>query len=434
MSLTDALLIAAAVTVLCAYFVGEKIINIDISGLLPQNMKKAKMKRLLAERETPLQGMGLHGDVREALEKALRPLSKADKELLPARMDMVFRKNTERQLDLLAQRGLFRDIRLTDAVPLPKNDFKRWSDDGREWREAVLRCSVLERLVSKRDGKPVYELYRKNAYVRLLESRHIRTSDRTEKKKSYYDDRSEISCPSCGAQIGLDSQQAVCPYCGGMIHSDFYDWQTEVFEIYEELGTNQRRALQLLASSLVLFICVFLCLWLIKDTEVSLAAGVGAAALVLATTVALLIHRKTKREKPAGEIVRYSENYLRSCIDEALYKEIKNADLMDHSIGTVILKKVVNTEKTTEITAQIYGREIYLPKNKKPYTKKFTKTLVLQRARYPQRRKGKGELFTERDCPSCGANFIPDEHGCCSFCGYGLQTDNAKWVVKATEK
>ncbi len=434
MSLTDALLIAAAVTVLCAYFVGEKIIDIDISGLLPQNMKKAKMKRLLAERETPLQGMGLHGDVREALEKALRPLSKADKELLPARMDMVFRKNTERQLDLLAQRGLFRDIRLTDVVPLPKNDFKRWSDDGREWREAVLRCSVLERLVSKRDGKPAYELYRKNAYVRLLESRHIRTSDRTEKKKSYYDDRSEISCPSCGAQIGLDSQQAVCPYCGGMIHSDFYDWQTEAFEIYEELGTNQRRALQLLASSLVLFICVFLCLWLIKDTEVSLAAGVGAAALVLATTAALLIHRKTKREKPAGEIVRYSENYLRSCIDEALYKEIKNADLMDHSIGTVILKKVVNTEKTTEITAQIYGREIYLPKSKKPYTKKFTRTLVLQRARYPQRRKGKGELFTERDCPSCGANFIPDEHGCCSFCGYGLQTDNAKWVVKATEK
>lgn len=58
------------------------------------------------------------------------------------------------------------------------------------------------------------------------------------------------------------------------------------------------------------------------------------------------------------------------------------------------------------------------------------KTLTLQRARYPERRKADGELFTEKYCPSCGANFMPDEHGCCSFFGYGLKLNNAKWVIK----
>ena len=184
MSLSEAFWIAAAVAVLCAWFIGEKLLDFDLSGLLPENLKRAKLKRLLAERNTPLQGAGLHGDMKEEFEKILLPLGKADKDLLPARMDMTFRRELERQLDCLKRRQVCRDIRLTDVVPLPKNDFKRWSDDGREWRESVLRCSTLERLVSKRDSTPIYKIYRKNAYVRLLQSRHIRNSDRTEKSKT----------------------------------------------------------------------------------------------------------------------------------------------------------------------------------------------------------------------------------------------------------
>ena len=45
-----------------------------------------------------------------------------------------------------------------------------------------------------------------------------------------------------------------------------------------------------------------------------------------------------------------------------------------------------------------------------------------------EKRKTDGEFFTEKDCPSCGANFMPDENNCCSFCGYGLQVNNAKWI------
>ncbi len=430
MSMSDAFWIAAAVTIIIAYFIGEKLLDFDLSGILPQNLKPAKLKRLRAKRETPLQGMGLHGDIREEAEKILLPLAKADKSLLPARMDMTFRREFERQLDSLKSRNLCREIRLTDVVSIPKNDFVKRSDDGREWREAVLRCSTLERFVSLSDGRPLYEKYRRNAYMRMLQSRHIRNSDRGEKKKKYYDDRVTVSCPSCGARVELESQQTVCPYCGGVLRSDFYDWQTEIFEIYEDIGTNKRRAMQLAASSMILFLCIFLCLWLIKDTEISLTAGVGAAVLVLAAIFVLSRRKKNEQQTLADSIVRYSENYLRSCINDALYEKSDNTDLLSHDVGTVILKKVVNTESTTEITVLICINETYLPKNKKPYSRKIKKTLTLQRARYPERRKADGELFAEKDCPSCGANFTPDAHGCCSFCGYGLRFNNAKWVIK----
>ncbi len=91
----------------------------------------------------------------------------------------------------------------------------------------------------------------------------MRSCDRAGKKKSYYSDSGAVSCPSCGAEVELKTQQAICPYCGGILQSDFYDWQTEAFEIYEPVGEQTKRTLLLLAASMALFLCVFLCLWLI---------------------------------------------------------------------------------------------------------------------------------------------------------------------------
>ena len=105
-------------------------------------------------------------------------------------------------------------------------------------------------------------------------------------------------------------------------------------------------------------------------------------------------------------------------------------DLLDFSVGTIKLLKVAHTEETTTVTADIFGTKTFLPENQKPYTEKFKKRLLMQRARYPEKRKTDGEFFTEKDCPSCGANFMPDENHCCSFCGYGLQVNNAKWIVQ----
>lgn len=430
MSVWDAASLAAAVTVAMIGILAEKIIEVDFSGLLKRNWKSTRCKKMLAQRKGPWQGINVHGEIRKAFDLVLLPLGKADKGLLPARMDKNFRRRMEGQIDLLDRRKLCREIRMTDIVPLPKNGFRHWNDDGREWRESVLQCSVLERLLTKEKSWPCHTVYRKNACLRLLQSRHVRNCDRKEKRESYYADQTTISCLSCGAEVRLDSQQTVCPYCGGVIQSDFYDWQTETFEVYEQVGGNQEKMLWLLFWGGILYVCLFLCLWLIQNTLVSLAAGVGAAVLVLAAVIAVSTISHGKQEKLEQEIVRYSENYLRSCISEALYQEGNHPDLVDYSVGTIRLKKVVNTEEATTITAQVYISETHLPQGRKPHTRKYKRTLVLQRARYPQRRKQDGKLFTERECPSCGANFVPDENHCCSFCGYSFQADSAKWMVQ----
>ena len=430
MDLSISLFIAASFAVLCTFYIGKSILTIDFSEYSSKNSKKAKLKRLLAKKDTPLSDSKIRRDIRKAFERILIPLGKADQKLLPARMDMAFRKKIVSQINRLNRNKLCRKIYVTDVVPVPKNDFEAWNDDGREWRESVLKCSTLERFESTEDNKVQHEIYRKNSYLRILQSRHIRSADRKEKKKSYYSDMLRITCPSCGASVKLDSQQVTCEYCGAVIKNEFYDWQTESFELYESIGTNLKRFLQLLVSGSILFLCVFLCLYLIKDTEISLAAGVGAAVLAFGVIITPIIYGKVKQEKLAGKIVRYSENFLRACLNEYFWENENDEDLLDFSVGTIKLLKVNHAEETTTVTADIYGIKTFLPENQKPYTKKFKKRLILQRARYPEKRKADGEFFTEKDCPSCGANFMPDENNCCSFCGFGLQVNNAKWIVQ----
>ena len=430
MDLSISLFIAASFAILCTFYIGKSILTIDFSEYSSKNSKKAKLKRLLAKKDTPLSDSKIRRDIRKAFERILIPLGKADQKLLPARMDMAFRKKIVSQINRLNRNKLCRKIYVTDVVPVPKNDFEAWNDDGREWRESVLKCSTLERFESTEDNKVQHEIYRKNSYLRILQSRHIRSADRKEKKKSYYSDMLRITCPSCGASVKLDSQQVTCEYCGAVIKNEFYDWQTESFELYESIGTNLKRFLQLLVSGSILFLCVFLCLYLIKDTEISLAAGVGAAVLAFGVIITPIIYGKVKQEKLAGKIVRYSENFLRACLNEYFWENENDEDLLDFSVGTIKLLKVNHAEETTTVTADIYGIKTFLPENQKPYTKKFKKRLILQRARYPEKRKADGEFFTEKDCPSCGANFMPDENNCCSFCGFGLQVNNAKWIVQ----
>ena len=430
MDLSASLFIAASFAILCTFYIGKRILTIDFSEYSSKNSKKAKLERLLAKKDTPLLDSKIRRDIRKAFERILIPLGKADQKLLPARMDMAFRKKIVSQINRLNKNKLCRKIYVTDVVPIPKNDFETWSDDGREWRESVLMCSTLERFESTEDNKVQHEIYRKNSHLRILQSRHVRRTDQKENKKSYYNDMLRITCPSCGASVKLDSQQVTCEYCGAVIKNEFYDWQTETFEIYESIGTNLKRFLQLLVSGCILFLCVFLCLYLIEDTEISLAAGVGAAVLAFGVIITPIIYGRVKQERLAGKITRYSENYLRACLNEYFWENENVENLLDFSVGTIKLLKVTHTEETTTVTADIFGTKTFLPENQKPYTEKFKKRLILQRARYPEKRKADGEFFTEKDCPSCGANFMPDENNCCSFCGFGLQVNNAKWIVQ----
>ena len=431
MGLSISLLIAASFAILCTYYIGDKILVIDFSAYRPQNLKKAKLERLLAKKDTPLQNSKIRKDIRKAFEGILIPLGKADQKLLPARMDMAFRRKIVSQINRLNKNKLCRKIYVTDVAPIPKNNFETWNDDGREWRESVLMCSTLERFESTKDNEVQHEIYRKNSYLRILQSRHVRLADQKEKKKSYYNDMLRITCPSCGASVRLNSQQVTCEYCGAVIKNEFYDWQTESFEIYESISTNLKRFLQLLVSGSILFICVFLCLYLIEDTEISLAAGVGAAILALGAIVSPIIYGRVKQDNLAEKIAGYSENYLRACLNEYFLENESDKDMLDFSTDTIKLLKVENTNEITKVTAEIYGTKTFLPENQKPFTKKFKKRLTLQRARNPERRKTDGDFFTENECPSCGANFLPDENGCCSYCGYTLREDGAKWKIKA---
>ena len=261
MDLSASLFIAASFAILCTFYIGKRILTIDFSEYSSKNSKKAKLERLLAKKDTPLLDSKIRRDIRKAFERILIPLGKADQKLLPARMDMAFRKKIVSQINRLNKNKLCRKIYVTDVVPVPKNDFETWNDDGREWRESVLMCSTLERFESTEDNKVQHEIYRKNSYLRILQSRHVRRTDQKENKKSYYNDMLRITCPSCGASVKLDSQQVTCEYCGAVIKNEFYDWQTETFEIYETIGTNLKRFLQLLVSGCILFLCVFLCLY-----------------------------------------------------------------------------------------------------------------------------------------------------------------------------
>ena len=417
MNILTALIIAAAASVLFLLFVVGIVVYHNFSQICsPENAKKARLKRLLTQESTPLHSSGLRREIRKAFERVLVPLSKADKGALPARMDKTFRSNMERQLELLRQRKLCRDIRLTDVIPQPKNEFTRWEDDGREWRDPA------------EGGDPVYEIYRPNAYAHILQSRHVRSADRKAEKNSYYAGQGKISCPSCGAPLELGSQQVVCPYCGGTIHSDFYDWQTETFALYEPASSNP--FLVLTIPTVLLFLCLFLSLWLIPDMEAALGAGVGSALMILVLAVAAPSLRARRQKKLGAQVCNYSEHYLRSCIAQALHDEGDSPHLMDRSVGTLLLKNVVNTDDTTRITVRVQISETYLPLGKKPYRKTYKRTLTMHRARYPERRKADGAFFTEKECPSCGANFVPDEHHCCSFCGYALQHDLSKWVME----
>ena len=370
MGLSDASWFAATVAILLGIYIGERILDIDFSVFLAKNRKKGKIKRMMEQRgDTTLQKSGIRRDIRKAFERILIPLEKADKNRLPSRMDMTFRKNIVRQIDRLNQQKLCREILMTDVEVQPDNDFERWNNDGREWRESIIKCSALERLISTEDGKIRYENYRKHAYLRILQSRHIRNSDRVRRKKviipAY---RNHLSI--LWSSVELTGQQVVCEYCGGVIRSEFYDWQTERFEVYERIGTNLRRALLLTGAMGIVYVCVFLCLYMIEDTEVSLTAGVGAALLVFVLILVSNQFFRNRQEKMADSIVRYSENYLRSCIGDAIYNETESDELMDYGIGNITLKKVVNTEDITKIKVKVYASETYLPDRRNPYTKK----------------------------------------------------------------
>ena len=417
---------------------------LDVSPLV----RARRMKKLKGPHEgSPLMGSGLHGDVRAAFEPVLAAWAAADPSLLPPRMDKAFREMSVRSLNTLRQNGLCRVLRFADvdAIKNAKNrPFTGWNDGGREWRECTIAAGVLESYVLRGEGTVLSERYYPRAFLTVRQSRHIRAAElaaanRAEKgrmgkkgggTKEFYASSRTFTCPSCGAQLEAESAELTCPYCGGAIHAEFFDWQTESL-VFEE---GRAREALLLTGSAALFTTLFgtvLLMLLGGDLFMdALALGIALIAgivLMNALVLSLPDHIRKKRE---GEIVRYSERALQAAVYESLRQSEGGAGTVDFTTAPLKLERVTNTEDTTTVSVSVKAtRETVVTENGKIRIERKTSphTLSFTRARYPERLKSRGEVLRERDCPSCGANFEPDENGCCSWCGYGLRTDGAKW-------
>ena len=137
-----------------------------------------------------------------------------------------------------------------------------------------------------------------------------------------------------------------------------------------------------------------------------------------------------KEEKLKEQIVRYDESWLASNINEALYKSVLTPELLTYIVDDIKIKSVENTEDTTTISVSAKLRRTILENDQHIVVKNEKENWTLSRALHPNRLKSKGQdIVIEKECPSCGANYVPDEKGCCSYCGYSLKVDNSKWKI-----
>lgn len=419
---------------------------------------------------------GQLGEASKAIEPVLQAFEAADTAALPKRIGKVFQKQTAAEIARLKRAGLKRVIRITDAKlssSQNKNSlgFTRMVDASGEWRECEITAAVLDRYIDIGTGECIIEKFDESARLTLRQSRHIKASDQSKAKNSKKDVyiREQLDCPSCGAQLVHIADNTSCPYCGASITFNFFDWQLDSFyldmrkaSLLDEAKVaagkaaagflnSASKAAELLADSMdkkaartrnrdslgydnrfgaALTVIIFIVLlaaaalfampWYVRA-----ALGIAAAALIVTAAVKYL--KKTEQKRKKKKIVRYSDPYLRSCVYDEIWRSEQQDSLIGFSVDEIILKSVENTESTTsiEVVAEIIKRLITPERSIDIVTQEVG--MRLNRARYPERKKNKGKIMEEKECPSCGANFEPDENNCCSYCGYGLKIENYIW-------
>lgn len=421
------------------------------------------------------------GEASKAIEPIIEAFENKSADYLPKRIAKTYKAQLETELLRLNESGLKRVIRITEPKLCSKQDkgnfgFVRWIDSSREWRECEITAAVLEQYIDVITGECIIENFDENALLTLRQSRHIRASEQKKNKNNDVYVREHYNCPSCGAELEHIADQTNCPFCGAYITFNFYDWQTDSFylDMHKQsllnsvkgaavgaasaavVGTAKGAAAMagVLADALdkqdekarvrtggstlennnyigsilaVLIIIAFLvfAVFMSLPPFVRIAIGVLIAGLIVWAIVKYLKATDQKRKKK--KIVRYSDGYLRSCVYNEIWSGVNRDNLIDFSIDEINIKSVNNTEKTTaiDITAQVIKK--YISDERKMEVTAQSVSMTLSRARYPERIKARGEAMAEKACPSCGANFEPDKHNCCSYCGYGLKLENFVW-------
>ena len=443
-----AIFYSVLVFIICCH----KKIKIAIKNLFSSTSSDYLLKKPF---DDPLKGDLVDDELKRAAEPMLYAWHDADENKLPARMDKSFLERMQRMIHVLKKNGIRREIKPSFSCNgTGYNDrgdeiiFRKWKDGSRDWREGTIESSLLDAYTDVRSGKVIYSKFYPNVRITVLQSRHMRHEDAkkaaeskkdkfgyTKKKKPEepaYNEIKTIVCNSCGAEVEINAQQVTCPYCGGQLISQFHDWQTEHFALepvaeYPFIRIVIRTLLAFISSLLVLLVQ-------------NIAFGkdgitfIGLAITIVLTLSGISIYNfilKKKQEKLKKQIVRFSEQQFKICVYEELWKQYKTRDIIDFYLGNIELKKVVNSEDTTELTVEVPINLIELKGSSVSNEKnKFKGTFT--RARYPERLKATGALIEEKDCPSCRSNFVPDKNGCCSYCGYSLKISNSKWKLKTT--
>lgn len=358
-------------------------------------------------------------------------------------MDRTFQDKIEHETKQLKKRGLARQFHFTNLKLSEKNekkkDFRHWSDAGREWREVIVEASVSDKYLSKDKKKVLHETIYPYGAILLRQSRHIRHTDKADKdrkkEQTFYSEYSQMTCPSCGAQLNLKGNETNCPYCGAFIQSQFYDWQTEDFRIYHLPDPNARNLLYTGGLILALFLPAVPCIRFISNMYLAFGLAFVLTILVAFGMLSFITPKLEKEEKLKEQIIRYDESWLASNINEALYKSVLTPELLTYIVDDIKIKSVENTEDTTTISVSAKLRRTILENDQHIVVKNEKENWTLSRALHPNRLKSKGQdIVIEKECPSCGANYVPDEKGCCSYCGYSLKVDNSKWKINASEK
>ena len=439
MSWSFALVIALIVALVCVVALGRLLVDKELllATFAPDKVQAQHMLALSMPLDQPPMVEKVPRAVSEAVEALLLPLAEADPELLPTRLDKVFRRQIEHQIAVLRRAGLRRIFRFTEVDS--GGGFKTRNDYGREWREAWFQAVVLEQLVD-RNGNIVEEIYHPATMTTIRQSRRIRHDDRPKKGKkgnqatkngdeNHYGEIG-VRCPSCGEPVELAADQVVCTSCGAVIERTFFDWQTESFDIADEL--TLRTESYLVLGGLFLFVT------LTGTLSLRLAGSIEMGLLLWLALIALIgfgIHQLAvaRPKRMRNQIVRFSPGHLRACINAALWEAEPNLNpdggLLSFHVGSPEIKRVHNTEDTTHLELKVPITRSSLSPSGMPQTTKTTRHVQAERARHPERVGNKGEIVRERECPSCGANFMPDADNACGYCGYSLRVSNANWRI-----
>lgn len=416
------------------------LLAVLIQSLNSSAAKNRKTLRSEEPPEAPLSRGKLHDEMRRAMEPMLLAWRDADETKLPARMDKTFKQHAVHSVALLRERHLRRELRFTDIqvhTTDKRYNFAYWNDFGREWREGIVYAAVLERYLTE-DGSVLSEQFYPRARLIVTQSRHIHFNDQKKQKpqpgkkqtdETLYADSREQICPSCGGTVTVDTQEVTCPFCGRVFVSVFHDWQTESF-IFEEYKRSKDFTAFIPFLLLVLFCNAAFLLPYREDTISPLFALFLCVLGTLFAGVLYVIYAVIAgklRGLRTRSIVRYSESLLRGCLYEALWAEADRSSVLDLWIGKVSVRSVRHTEDTTAIRLSfpVFTRSI--GDNNAITLRRAHHADTYVRARYPERLRAKGEIVQDKECPSCGGAFIPDEKGCCKACGFSLHIDNAKW-------